>query len=116
MAEPTASPADLARLRRMVAEPDDGGGWDDVKLDTILQENVSNGVYNFALAAASVWEAKLGEMVLLTDTTESSSSRRNSQAFDHALKMIGLYRGQDQETVLANLRPVSQRIVRPTNA
>lgn len=119
MTEPTASAAALARLRRMVNEPDDGNGWTDIRLDDILQESVgTNGAYDFNSSAADVWEAKSAETTALTDVTESSSSRRNSQYFDHCLKMVALYRGKAADEAAASIstRPKSEAIARPTRA
>lgn len=119
MTEPLASTQTLARLRRKVDEPDDdgGAGWTDLMLDDVLTETANaDGTPNLNRAASHVWYAKAATLAALTDTTESGSSRRNSQAWEHAMKMGALYEGLEAGAVVAAVRPQSERIVRPTRA
>jgi len=112
-----ATPAELAQLRDMVNELDDTGGWTDEKLDELLTRTANtDGSLNFRRAAAEVWEAKAGALATLNDVTESGSSRRLSQTFDHFMKMAAIFGSGTEDPVLVDLasRPVSQKIVRPT--
>lgn len=119
MTEPLASAALLARLRRNVDEPDDdnGAGWTDLMLDAVLTETANaDGTPNVNRASQSVWLAKAAGLTALVDVTESGSSRRNSQAWEHAMKMAALYEGLDAAAIVGAVRPESQKIVRPTRA
>lgn len=113
-----ATASELARLRRMIDEPDNTNGWTDEKLEEVFAETANaNGSLNFRAAAKDVWEGKAGSLAALTDVTESSSSRRNSQYFDHALKMAASYSddaSQDPTVVAAQTRPRSTKMTRAT--
>lgn len=112
-----ATPAELARLRQLIDELDPAGEWPDELLETILDETQNaDGTVNLRKAAAEVWEAKTAVFISLVDVTESGSSRRMSQAFDHAQKMALMFRGTSEDPSLADLvsRPQSQKIVRPS--
>lgn len=112
-----ATDAQRAVLRDMISEPDDTNGWTDEKLDEILEATKNtDGSLNYRKAAAMVWEAKAAALTTLNDVTESGSSRRLSQTFEHTLKMAALYGAGSSDPTLAevNLRPQSQRIVRAT--
>lgn len=110
-----ATPAERARLRDMVNEPDSAGGWTDEDLDAVIANTVNkDGSLNLRAAAAEVWEAKAAKWVTLTDVTESGSSRRNSQAFEHARKMADAFgtTAPDPSVVAASTRPRSTRMTR----
>lgn len=111
-----ATPAELARLRDMVNEPDDAGGWTDEDLDAIILATANkDGSTNLRAAAAAVWEAKAAKWVTLTDVTESGSSRRNSQAFEHARKMADTFGATAPDpSLVASTRPRSTRMTRAT--
>jgi hypothetical protein len=115
VAEPTA--ADYAALRVLINEEDPAGDWpDEVLLPIFVSTQNSDGSVNVRRAAGEVWEAKAADYVELTDTTESGSSRRNSQAFDHAQKMAVHFRSSapDPTVVVAATTMQSLRVVRPT--
>lgn len=88
-----ATVLELARLRDMINEPDQENGWDDERLESFIARTTNaNGSVNLRSAAAEIWEAKAAAASELVDVTESSSSRRQSQYFDHASKMAARYR------------------------
>lgn len=109
-----ATAAELARLRRMIDEPDHTNGWTDGKLNEVFAQTANkDGSLNFRAAAREVWEGKAGALAALVDVTESSSARRNSQYFDHAQKMAAAYGDAvDPTVVAAQTRPRSTKIVR----
>lgn len=80
--------ADIARLRRLIGEPDDEAPWTDQVLSDIIDSND-----DLNSAALEVWEAKLAEAAGMVDTTESGSSRKLSQLNDQAAKMVAYYQG-----------------------
>lgn len=83
---------DIARLRRLIGEPDDTNGWTDSVLSDIIDAND-----DLNTAAVEVWESKAAEAASLVDTTESGSSRRMSQLHDQAMRMATYYRGLTEE-------------------
>lgn len=83
-----ADPADIARLRRLIGEPNDVEPWSDAVLSDII-----DGVPDLDSAALEVWEAKASAAASFVDTTESGSSRKMSQLHEQALKMVAYYRG-----------------------
>jgi len=96
-----ATPAELALLRDMTSEPDNGDGWTDEKLEVFIEASRNtNGTLNLRAAAGKVWEAKAASLTELTDVAESGSSQRLSQAFDHAVKMAGLFGATDDDPTL----------------
>ena len=111
-----ATAAELARLRRIIDEPDNSNGWTDEKLEEIFAQTANkDGSLNFRAAAREVWEGKAASLAALVDVSESSSSRRNSQYFDHAQKMVAAYSdATDPAVVAAQTRPRSTKMVRPT--
>lgn len=113
-----ATQVELALLRDMVSEPDDGEGWTDERLEVFIESgrNVT-GTTNLRKAAAAVWEAKAANYVEHNDVSESGSSHRLSQSFDHAQKMAVLYgsTSTDPTVVAAATRMSSHRIVRPSS-
>lgn len=80
--------ADIARLRRLIGEPDDVAPWTDQVLADIIDSNE-----DLNSAALEVWESKQAEAAGMVDTTESGSSRKLSQLNDQAAKMVAYYRG-----------------------
>lgn len=110
-----ATVAELARLRDMIDEPDATDGWSDEKLENYVAATANtDGTPNLRAAAAEVWGVKAASLAQLVDVTESSSSRRNSQVFDHAQKMAAAY-GQavtDPTNLTGRTRSIAMR--RPT--
>lgn len=110
-----ATVEELARLRDMIAEPDQADGWTDERLESFITRTLNaNGSVNLRAAAAEVWGAKAAELAELVDVTESSSSRRNSQYFDHAQKMAASYASAvtDPTSTVGRMRSIA--ITRPT--
>lgn len=83
-----AEELDIARLRRLIGEPDDTEPWTDAVLADIIDASP-----DLNTAALEVWESKAAESASFVDTTESGSSRRMSQVNDQALKMVAYFRG-----------------------
>ena len=112
-----ATPEQYILLRELINEPDDTGGWTDERLDQVFAQTVNqDGSANVRRAAGVIWESKAADYVELTDTAESGSQRRNSQAFDHAQKMALHFAGSspDPGVIVAVATMASHRIVRPT--
>lgn len=80
--------ADIARLRRLIGEPEDTEPWTDQVLSDIIDTNT-----DLNSAALEVWESKQAEAAGMVDTTESGSSRKLSQLNDQAARMVAYYRG-----------------------
>jgi hypothetical protein len=78
---------DIARLRRLIGEPNSVEPWTDETLAGIIDDND-----DLNSAALEVWEAKASSAASMVDTTESGSSRKMSQLHEQALKMIAYYR------------------------
>lgn len=83
-----AEAADIARLRRLVGEPEDSTAWPDAVLAAIIDD-----APDLNSAALEVWEAKAAAAASLVDTSESGSSRKMSQLHEQALKMVEYYKG-----------------------
>lgn len=109
-----ATVAELARLRDMINEIDNTNGWTDERLETYLTQTSTGDVINLRAAASAIWEAKAAEAADLVDVTESSSSRRLSQFFEHAQKMAAQYGATTTPTVTTSTRPRSTAMRRPT--
>lgn len=84
-----ATPAEIARLRRLIGEPNDTAPWTDAALAEIIDNSD-----DLDLAALEVWEAKAASAASMVDTAESGSSRKLSQLHEQALKMVAHYRAQ----------------------
>jgi len=116
----TATAAQIAELRRMVAEPTDTT-YTDILLqgfieryplmDELQQEPYSwsmvDGVqtkvvntlwvatYDLNAAAADVWEEKLASLsAVAVDFSADGGNYNDSQAFEHAEKMVKRFRGR----------------------
>lgn len=79
---------DIARLRRLIGEPDNVEPWTDAVLAQMIDDAI-----DLNSAALEVWESKAASSATMVDTAESGSSRRMSQVHDQALKMIAYFRG-----------------------
>ena len=84
-----ASAEDIARLRAMIAQPDDVEPWTDAALSALIDASA-----DLNAAAYSAWTDKAASYSDMVDTTESGSSRRLSQLQEQALKMANFYGGQ----------------------
>lgn len=102
-------PTTLATLRRFIAEPD-AATYTDAVLNDMYDAN--GGDLN--VTAAEVWSDKAAKASILVDTAEGSSSRKNSQVFDHALKQAAYYSGNANAATALTARSATTRpIVRP---
>ena len=101
-----ASPEDLARLRRMAHEPE-GGTYTDEALSAIVD---SEGTLR--AAAYAIWVEKAARYSALVDTSESGSSRRNSQLHANALNMMQAYSAPSEEVIQASSAPFTVGIER----
>jgi hypothetical protein len=82
-----ATVLEIARLRRLIGEPNDAAPWSDLVLADII-----DNAEDLDLAALEVWEAKAASAASMVDTAESGSSRRLSQLHEQALKMVAHFR------------------------
>lgn len=105
-----AEDADIETLRRLVDEP-----TEDIYSDTDLETLLDSGDMN--TSALSIWEEKMARYSTMVDTSESGSSRKNSDLFNSATRMAKYYRDilgvEEEETIDVSERPRTRRIVRP---
>lgn len=80
--------SDLVLLRRLIDEPDDSTYTDVELTDRLAAAGADKDV-----VALEIWGEKVVKFASLVDTSEGGSSRRNSQAFDHAKDMVLHFRG-----------------------
>lgn len=100
----------------MIEEETDADGWSEVALNLIASQYINaDGTYNLNGIAGKVWGIKAASYVESVDTSESGSSRKASQMFDHAIKMAQLFDGGDGDEDDASIpAPRSTRVVRAT--
>jgi hypothetical protein len=78
---------DLEKLRRLIAEPDTTT-YSDAELNTRLAD--TGGDLN--LTSLGVWREKMIALASVgVDVSEGGSSRRLSQAYDHAKDMVAYF-------------------------
>jgi hypothetical protein len=78
-----ATPSDVKQLGRIAPT----GDYTDAELLALVDAKTING------AAAELWAAEAKATASLVDTSESGSSRKNSQAHDKAKSMQEYYAG-----------------------
>lgn len=83
-----ATPADVAALRLMIAEPDNAEPYDDAALAGRI-----DSADTLAAVALDVWTEKAAAATGLVDISEGGSSRKNSDIQEQALRMVALYGG-----------------------
>ena len=89
-------PDDLLRLRRMVAEPDDTGGYSDALLtasierypvpdpdDVYPDEDGWYPSYDLAMAASEIWSEKATMLAANFDFTADGATFSKSQQYEH---------------------------------
>ena len=109
-----ATSAEIARIRDMISEPDESNGWTDTRIGDLIEASRElDGTPDYPETAANAWGEKASYLAGLVDVAESGSSRRMSQAFDHALAMSKLYGAQVSSTATSEATLTSGRIVRP---
>jgi hypothetical protein len=100
----SASAADIARLRRMVAEPTDASGYTDPVLSAALERYPLidadgldstdadwTAVYDVNAAAAEVWQEKSASVAAAYDFDADGASFKRSQQHAQAAKMARYY-------------------------
>lgn len=115
----SATAAQIARLRRMTAEPDTAGTYDDDAIAGYIEahpvrdaqgrepyERLSDGrlsatlndlwtdTYDLNAAAADVWDEKASALTEETDTSVDGASISRSQAYAHAKAEARRYRSR----------------------
>ena len=102
-----ATPADVARLRRL-ADAADTTAYPSQDLSDRIDRTLS-----VEAAAAEMWREKAAGYAALVDTTEGNSSRKLSQLQTNALAMAKQLDGATAtEVVIDANRPRSRAIVR----
>lgn len=120
----SATAAQIARLRRMTAEPDATTYSDDTLADYIEAhpvrdaqgrepyERLSDGrlsatlndlwteTYDLNAAAADVWDEKASALTEETDTSVEGASITRSQAYEHARNEARKYRGKQRPSTI----------------
>lgn len=115
-----ATAAQVARLRRMVAESDDSNGYTDAVLEDAIEryglidadglrpdETDWAGEYDLNAAAADVWAEKAASLAAAFDFGADGSTFARSQAHSQAAKMVRYYtarRGPTTVTVVSDVR------------
>ena len=104
----------IARLRDLTNEPTQDPFTDQDLLDILTALTDGDGVTDVTGAAAEVWIIKAANLSNTVDMTESGSTRRLSQQYDHALAMAKLYGagGPSSGTPVEGVTR-TRRIVRP---
>lgn len=76
-----ATPADIAALRLLIAEPDDG-----TYTDAVLAARLDAGVNEYAVAS-DIWTEKAAAAAGLVDMSEGGSTRKMGDVYAQMLKM-----------------------------
>lgn len=113
----TATAADIARLRRMVAEPTDAGGYLDVVLAAAIERYPlldADGydstdadwvaTYDLNSAAAEVWQEKAAALTGNFDFSADGASFSRSQAHAQAAKQARYYAARRMPTTITLVR------------
>lgn len=100
----TATAAQIARLRRMVSEPDDSNGYEDYVLEEVIEryplydaDGYESGdddwvaTYDINAAAAEIWTEKASARTERMDFTADGSTFSQSQQYEQAMKMARYY-------------------------
>ncbi len=121
----SATEAQIARVRRMTAEPDAEGTYDDDAIAGYIEahpvrdaqgrepyERLDDGrlsttinslwteTYDLAAAAADVWDEKASALTEETDTSVDGASITRSQAYQHARSEARKYRGRSRPATI----------------
>jgi len=104
------SEANVLIVREKTAEPDDTGGWTDVRIQGVLdmyEEDTD-------ASAGHIWSVKAADSATYVDISENGSSRKMSDVHKNAVSMSNFYRGLAVDVVAATEgRPHTRAIVRP---
>ena len=104
----SATADQIARVRRMVAEADDSGGYTDAILSALIEEyplydlygyepeDTDNwtATYDLARAAADVWEEKASAVAADYDLTADGATLNRSQVVEQYKKQARLFRSR----------------------
>lgn len=104
-----ASPEEIARLRRLIGEPNNVAPYDDAYLGSVI-DGSGGSVY---AAAHGVWTDKAAEYSSLVDITEGGSSRKQSQVFENAQKMAASFEKFTPNAPSSSRASTTRKIVRP---
>ena len=105
-----ATTADIETLRGMINEPDNAGGFDNTRLNTLLDANDQD----LNAVAAQVWMLKASSAASLVDVSESGSSRKLSTLYTQALEMQKFYaNGGTAVEAAGRARSRTRAIARP---
>lgn len=110
---------DVDTLRGMVGEiPAETSTYTDLILaDKILSTVNADGTTNLDRAAATIWREKAALLQPLVDTSESGSSRKNSDLMKNALAMAKDYDARvstyEASLLVTAAAPRTRAIVRP---
>ena len=118
--------ADLARLRRLIAEPTDAT-YTDATLESYLRETRtfdSHGrkpgdlnyvdTYDYNLAASKVWEEKASAVACIFDYTGDGASLSRSQIVQYYLRTAAFLRSRAAASVLRVVRDGTQGVLAGT--
>lgn len=90
-----ATQAQIATLRRLIAEPEDVAPYQDASLSTRIDESLDLNVL-----ARDIWLEKAAAYAELVDTTEGGSSRKMGDLHEQALNMVAHFTSLAPEPVV----------------
>lgn len=99
---------DVVLLRRLVDEP-----TEDTYSDADLADRLTDAGESINTAALVLWKEKMIAASGFVDVSEGGSSRKMSQAYDHAKEMVAFFEREIANTTLA---PKIRKLVRSTGA
>jgi endonuclease/exonuclease/phosphatase family metal-dependent hydrolase len=105
--------AQVARLRRLTAEPDGSNGYDDPTLTEIIERYplVDVDGYDLNAAAADVWAEKAAVLAGDFDFSADGGQYSRSQAHQQAMQMSRYYRARrSPRTITARMEPRLQTV------
>lgn len=102
-----ATPADVLLVRENTAEPDNTT-YSDEYLSALIDREGSVRAATYA-----IWRNKAARFSKLVDTSESGSSRRNSQLHTNALAMMKMYEPISEDVAQAASAPFTVGVTRP---
>lgn len=105
-----ATPDQVAELRRFVDDVSEPQAFTAPELAAYIDSAAGD----VRAAAGSVWAVKASRYAGLVDVTEGASSRKNSQLYGQALKMVEFYSpAKPDEVTTTRARSGTRPIVRP---
>lgn len=107
-----ATETELLRIRRIINDATEPFVYSDEELDARFAEDNSN----FNLLAYHIWVEKAASYSTMVDTSESGSSRANSDLYNNAVKQANFYKTLADEGVVeaeAEVAPFTVAVERP---